>query len=96
MSGARKTADFARDGRIYLEALNRGELSPDEYHAMAGRDVDEHDLTVVRRWKKRKEMCEKAGLDVNMVFPPAPGTPVTAGMTNDQLDELIKNKEDDE
>lgn len=77
MYGARKTADFAKDGRIYLEALNRGELSPDRYHAMQNQDVDAEDVVTINRWEKRRAMCNAKGLDVNFVFPPAPGTPVS-------------------
>lgn len=93
MYGARKTADFAKDGRIYLEALNRGELSPDRYHAMQNQDVDREDAVTIARWKKRKDLCEASLLDVNYVFPPAPGTPVSPDVA--EILETVRSNDDE-
>ena len=94
MYGARKTADFAKDGRIYLEALNRGELSPDRYHAMQNQDVDVEDDITIKRWAKRKKMCDDLKLNVNYVFPPAPGTPVSPDVA-EGVDNLKENNDEE-
>ena len=96
MHGARKTADFAKDGRIYLETLNRGEMSPDRFHAMQGNDVDEEDAVTIARWLKRQKACDEAGLDVNFVFPPAPGTPVSPDVADlKESVETLKSNNDE-
>ncbi len=96
MFGSRKTADFAKDGRIYLEALNRGELSPDRYHAMQNQDVDKEDAVTIARWLKRKEQCEAVGLNVVSVFPPAPGTPVSPEVAEMRdMVETLKDNDDE-
>lgn len=58
---ARKTADFAKDGRVYLELADSGAWSPDRVGAMGGIDQDEEDMVTVERWKKRRAMAEEAG-----------------------------------
>ena len=95
MFGARQSADFAKDNRALMEIVNRGELSPDTFHAFSGRKVDAEDERTLARWVKRKEMCDAKGLRLETVWPPAPGTPAaTAEITPEQMEEIKTN--DDE
>jgi len=77
---ARLSADFAKDGRVMLEILNTGNMSPDRWYAMQGMDVEEEDRRTVERWAQRRRLCEEAGLDFAGVFgrPNGTGAPVGA------------------
>ena len=92
--GAKQSIDFAKDGRALLEMVNRGELSPDRYHAMTGTRVEDEDAKTVATWQRRKAMCEQAGIPFHQIFPPAPGTPVGAEISPEQMEE-IKDRDDE-
>ena len=92
--GARQSIDFAKDGRALLEMVNRGELSPDRYHAMTGTRVEDEDEKTIATWKRRRQRCEDELLPFESIFPPAPGTPVSAEISREQMEE-IKDRDDE-
>ena len=74
MRGARLSSDFAKDGRLLLEYISSGNLSPDRVAESQGIDIDEEDRRTIERSVKRQAMCEAAGVDYNRVFTPPNGT----------------------
>jgi len=81
---ARLSVDFGRDGRLMSDLLLRGQISPQRYYALQGLDADTQDADIIRFAARRKklvaEIAKEEGVDLTVteVFPPAPGTPVSA------------------
>ena len=81
---ARLSVDFGRDGRLMSDLLLRGQISPQRYYALQGLDADTQDADIVRFAARRKklvaEIAKEEGVDLTVteVFPPAPGSPVSA------------------
>ena len=74
IGGPLATADFAKDMRVMLEALNRGELSEDEFSAWRGSDRTVTDENHVRAVKERIALCEREGVPFSYAYPKASGT----------------------
>lgn len=79
------SVDLGRDGRLYDDRVMRGNMSPVDYHALAGRDdedVDEEiiDSAIRRRELLTKKLAEHPGVEIEYreVFLLPPGTANTA------------------
>jgi hypothetical protein len=76
------SVDIGRDGRLYSDMLLRGQISPQDFYNMQGKDhdkvLDDTIRAAVRRKKRVAEIAAEEGVEisVNEVFPPAPGSPV--------------------
>jgi capsid protein len=76
------SVDIGRDGRLYSDMVQRGQISPQEFYNMRGQDhdkvLDDTIRAAVRRKKRVAEIAAEEGVEisVNEVFPPAPGSPV--------------------
>lgn len=86
IGGPLATADFARDMRAMLDALNRGEISEDEFSGWRGVDREIMDENHVRAVKERIALCEAHGVPFDYAYPKAPGTQVDWAAFQDQLD----------
>lgn len=81
---ARLSVDFAREGRLMSDLLLRGQISPQRYYALQGLDADTQDADIIRFAARRKklvqEIAKEEGVELTTsdVFPPAPGTPISA------------------
>lgn len=98
---ARKTADFAKDGRVYMELGDSGTWSPDRVGAMGGIDQDEEDEATLARWVKRREMAGAAQFDWREIWSrpngqvpfAAPAAPAETA-TGDGEDDAAEDGED--
>lgn len=76
------SVDIGRDGRLYSDMLMRGQISPQDFYNMQGKDhdkvLDDTIRAAVRRKKRVMEIAAEEGVEISVseVFPPAPGTPV--------------------
>jgi capsid protein len=84
------SVDIGRDGRLYSDMLQRGQISPQDFFNMQGKDhdkvLDDTIRAAVRRKKRVAEIAAEEGVEisVNEVFPPAPGSPVPIIMPEQQ------------
>jgi capsid protein len=80
------SVDIGRDGRLYSDMLLRGQISPQDFYNMQGKDhdkvLDDTIRAAVRKKKRVMEIAAEEGVEISVaeVFPPAPGTPVTIPM----------------
>jgi capsid protein len=87
---ARLSVDFAREGRLMSDLMQRGQISPQRYYALQGLDADTQDADIIRFAARRKkliaEIAKEEGVELTVadVFPPAPGTPITSQTSGDQ------------
>jgi hypothetical protein len=65
------TVDLGREGRLFDERLNTGKMDDDEYHGLRGRDGDDVDRRVIRRYFKRIAMIEEEAARAGRPAPPA-------------------------
>jgi capsid protein len=76
------SVDIGRDGRLYSDMLLRGQISPQDFYNMQGKDhdkvLDDTIRAAVRRKKRVMEIAAEEGVQISVseVFPPAPGSPV--------------------
>jgi hypothetical protein len=76
------SVDIGRDGRLFSDMVQRGQISPQEFHNMRGKDhdqvLDDTIRAAVRRKKRVMEIAAEEGVQISVseVFPPAPGSPV--------------------
>jgi capsid protein len=76
------SVDIGRDGRLYSDMLQRGQISPQDFYNMQGKDhdkvLDDTIRAAVRRKKRVMEIAAEEGVQISVqeVFPPAPGSPV--------------------
>lgn len=76
------SVDIGRDGRLYSDMLQRGQISPQDFYNMQGKDhdkvLDDTIRAAIRRKKRVQEIAAEEGVEITMneVFPPAPGSPV--------------------
>lgn len=73
LPGARMSVDFARDGRIYLDMLERGEMSATRWYGMQGLSAESEDEQTVADYVRRMRLCDEHQVPVEKVFSPAPG-----------------------
>lgn len=80
------TVDFAKDGKMLADLVDRGLLSPERYYGMQGLDAETEELDVIRRRARRKVMVEEIAkeegveLTVTECFPPPPGATYAAAL----------------
>jgi len=53
------TVDLGREGRLHDERFVTGKIDDDEYHGLRGKDPDDVDRRVIRRYFKRQAMLEE-------------------------------------
>ena len=76
------SVDIGRDGRLYSDMLLRGQISPQDFYNMQGKDhdkvLDDTIRAAVRRKKRVAEIAKEEGVIISTieVFPPAPGSPI--------------------
>jgi capsid protein len=76
------SVDIGRDGRLYSDMMQRGQISPQDFYNMQGKDhdkvLDDTIRAAVRRKKRVMEIAAEEGVEISVaeVFPPAPGSPV--------------------
>lgn len=94
------TVDLGREGRLYDERFDSGKIDDDEYHGLRGRDADDVDRRVVRRWFKRQQILEeearKLGEEVpdrKEIWPPKAGSTY---VPENESDEPKKDEDDDQ
>jgi len=75
---SKTTVDFGRDTKAILEVVRTGAMSTRRFAEMHGLDEEAEEDAAIAAAVRRKEKCEAAGLSVTDVFPPAPGSPITA------------------
>jgi hypothetical protein len=89
------SVDIGRDGRLYSDMLMRGQISPQDFYNMQGKDhdkvLDDTIRAAVRRKKRVAEIAAEEGVEisVNEVFPPAPGSPVPVIVQEQQDDSAV-------
>jgi len=66
---ARMSVDFGRDGKLYEEQLNSGNLSRTTYFGWQGRDREIEDRKIVAEVKSQMEICEEMGVPYEVAFP---------------------------
>jgi len=77
------TVDNGRDGRLYIDLLEKGLMSFERYCNLHGLDAESEEDDIIETYKRRKAKCEAAGLVLSEVFPiqqtappiPTPATP---------------------
>lgn len=88
----RLTVDTGRDGKLRLDLVRAGLLSPQRYFNELGQDSDTELEDIIRNAAVRKRMVgeiaaeEGVRLTVEEVFPPAPGSPPIAAPEDDSQD----------
>jgi hypothetical protein len=87
---ARITVDYGRDTKAMLDVVRTGAMSGRRFAEMHGMDEEQEEDAAIASYLRRKQKCEALGLDFNDVFPPAPGSPMTA--PEDQLSEEAKEE----
>jgi capsid protein len=89
------SVDIGRDGRLYSDMLQRGQISPQDFFNMQGKDhdkvLDDTIRAAVRRKKRVAEIAAEEGVEISVaeVFPPAPGSPVPILMPDQQSDPAV-------
>jgi capsid protein len=89
------SVDIGRDGRLYSDMLQRGQISPQDFFNMQGKDhdkvLDDTIRAAVRRKKRVAEIAAEEGVEISVaeVFPPAPGSPVPILMPDQQSDAAV-------
>jgi hypothetical protein len=53
---------------------------------MHGYDAEQEDDDIIAAFVRRKQKCEEAGVTLEEVFPPAPGSPVVATSQGSQAE----------
>lgn len=101
LPGARLSVDFSRDGRTYLEMLERGELSPSRWYGWQGLRAEDEDARTVADYARRMALCDGIGVPVEAVFSPAPGgaappAPAAAGNGGGNRDDQDEEADDEE
>ena len=89
------SVDIGRDGRLFSDMVQRGQISPQEFHNMRGKDhdqvLDDTIRAAVRRKKRVMEIAQEEGVEISVseVFPPAPGSPVVPQMDQPVADPAV-------
>jgi hypothetical protein len=63
------TVDVGREGRLFDERFLTGKMDDDEYHGMRGKDPDDVDRRVIRRFFKRQAMLEEEAAKAGRPVP---------------------------
>jgi len=63
------TVDNGRDGRLYIDLLEKGLMSFERYCNLHGLDAESEEDDIIETFKRRKAKCEAAGLNLSEVFP---------------------------
>ncbi len=63
------TVDNGRDGRLYVDLLEKGLMSFERYCNLHGLDAESEEDDIIETFKRRKAKCEAAGLNLSEVFP---------------------------
>jgi hypothetical protein len=97
------TVDLGREGRLYDERFDTGKMDDDEYHGLRGRDADDVDRRVVRRYFKRRQILEEEAAKLGQeappaheVWPPKAGAVVAPGNDKPEDDEDTETENDEE
>ncbi len=93
---ARNTIDFGRDTKAMLDIARAGAMSPRRFAEMHGYDAEQEDDDIIAAFVRRKQKCEEAGVTLEEVFPPAPGSPVTSQGSQPGIDASGDTSNDDD
>ena len=63
------TVDNGRDGRLYVDLLEKGVMSFERYCNLHGLDAESEEDDIIQTFIRRKAKCEAAGLNLSEVFP---------------------------
>ena len=63
------TVDNGRDGRLYIDLLEKGLMSFERYCNLHGLDAESEEDDIIETFIRRKAKCEAAGLNLSEVFP---------------------------
>jgi capsid protein len=63
------TVDNGRDGRLYIDLLEKGLMSFERYCNLHGLDAESEEDDIIETFQRRKAKCEAAGLNLSEVFP---------------------------
>lgn len=64
----RITIDVGREGKLYIDLIGAGMMSPKRYFGMLGLDEEQEEDDMIAAAVRRKQKCEAAGLEVEEVF----------------------------
>lgn len=76
------TVDNGRDGRLYIELMEKGAMSYERYANLHGFDAESEEDDIIETYERRKAKCEARGLNMSEVFP-IQGVLVAAPVTAD-------------
>ena len=63
------TVDNGRDGRLYIDLMEKGLMSFERYCNLHGLDAESEEDDIIQTFIRRKAKCEAAGLNLSEVFP---------------------------
>jgi len=63
------TVDNGRDGRLYIDLLEKGLMSFERYANLHGFDAESEEDDILDTFERRKAKCEARGLNMAEVFP---------------------------
>lgn len=61
------TVDIGRDGKLILQLIKAGLLSPDRFYKMQGLNPKVEDETAVKALKRRMQLCKKHGVPIELL-----------------------------